>query len=77
MIRISQFRQKCIGCNACVEAAPHRWRISRKDGKCTLIGSAEKKGWFSVFILEDELEQNIRAAQNCPVRIINVENIKK
>ncbi|MHB8402007.1 MAG: hypothetical protein ACYDCN_08335 [Bacteroidia bacterium] len=42
MIRITQQRAKCIGCNACVEAAFYRWRISRKDGKCTLIGGKEK-----------------------------------
>ena len=25
MLRITFFRNKCIGCNACVEAAPDRW----------------------------------------------------
>ncbi len=44
MIQILFYRQKCIGCNACVEAAPERWRMSRKDGKCHLIGGTEKKG---------------------------------
>ncbi|MCC6689552.1 MAG: 4Fe-4S binding protein, partial [Saprospiraceae bacterium] len=38
MVRIIQQRDKCIGCNACVEAAVYRWRLSRKDGKCTLVG---------------------------------------
>ena len=32
MFRIIQQRAKCIGCNACVEAADYRWRISTKDG---------------------------------------------
>jgi ferredoxin len=48
MIRIIQQRIKCIGCNACVEAADYRWRISTKDGKCTLVGGVEKRG-FSPF----------------------------
>lgn len=73
MIRITQQRHKCIGCNACVEAAKHRWRLSRKDGKCTLIGGTEKKGWFTVTVLDDELEENQLAAKNCPVKIIRIE----
>jgi ferredoxin len=56
-----------------VEAAKHRWRLSRKDGKCTLIGGTEKKGWFTVTVLDDELEDNQLAAKNCPVKIIRIE----
>ena len=77
MIRLLQHRHKCIGCNDCVEAAPFRWRLSKKDGKCTLIGGKEKKGWYSVVISEDEKEENIRAAKNCPVNIIRLEDAAK
>ena len=73
MVRIVQQRAKCIGCHACVDAAPFRWRISRKDGKCTLIGATEKKGWFYARTDDDELEANLLAAANCPVKIIRVE----
>ena len=76
MIRITQHRSKCIGCNACVEAAYYRWRISRKDGKCTLIGGKEKKGIFQVLTGDDEYEDNKTAAKHCPVNIIKVEKIK-
>jgi len=72
MLRIIQQRSKCIGCNACVEAAHTRWRISRKDGKCTLVGGIDKKGFFQVVVDEHELEENLRAAANCPVKIIQV-----
>lgn len=75
MVRIVQQRAKCIGCNACVEAAMYRWRLSRKDGKCTLIGASEKKGFFSVVVSDDELEDNVSAAKHCPVNIIKVERI--
>ncbi len=75
MVRIIQQRDKCIGCHACVEAASFRWRISRKDGKCTLIGSRANKGWHTVLVEADELEQNLLAAKNCPVKIIRVEMI--
>jgi ferredoxin len=77
MIRIIQQRGKCIGCNACVEAAISRWRMSRKDGKCTLVGGREKKGYFMVLTGDDELECNRRAELHCPVRIIKVEKMKE
>jgi ferredoxin len=72
VIRIIHQRAKCIGCNACVEAVPHRWRISKRDGKCTLVGGKDKKGYFSVMIDKDEYEANVTAAKNCPVKIIKV-----
>jgi ferredoxin len=76
MIRITYFRSKCIGCNACVEADPFRWRVSKKDGKCTLVEGKEKKGVFFATINEDEYDQNRMAEINCPVNIIRVEHIK-
>lgn len=75
MIRITQQRDKCIGCNYCVEAALHRWRMSTKDGKCTLIGSKEKSGFHSVVVGDDEYEENVVAAEVCPVKIIKVEQL--
>lgn len=72
MIKIIQQREKCIGCNACVEIADYRWRISTKDGRCTLIGGVDKKGFFSVAVGDDELPDNLRAAENCPVNIIKI-----
>ncbi|WP_407429920.1 ferredoxin [Arcticibacter sp.] len=75
MVRITQYRTKCIGCNACVEAAVYRWRISRKDGKVTLVQGVEKKGIFSIRVMTDELDDNLRAAAHCPVDCIKVELI--
>ena len=76
MLRIIQQRKKCIGCNAYAEAAKYRWRMSRKDGKSTLIGGVDKKGFLNVVIDDDELEENLKAAKNCPVNIIRIERIK-
>ncbi|MBK8944592.1 MAG: ferredoxin [Ignavibacteriae bacterium] len=70
MISISYFRNKCIGCNACVEANPERWRVSKKDGKCNLIGSKEKKGIFTIQVGNDELQTLEAASKNCPAKII-------
>ncbi len=72
MIRITQYREKCIGCNACVESSPFRWRISRKDGKCILVGGTNKKNIYSLVVGEDELQANLKAAKNCPVNIIRI-----
>lgn len=72
MIRIIQQRDKCIGCNACVEAAFYRWRISRQDGKSTLVGAKEKRGFHSVLVDDHEYEENMAAARNCPVNIIQI-----
>ncbi len=75
MIRIIHYRAKCIGCNACVEAAPQRWRISRKDGKSVLVGAKEKKGIYVTKVPQHEFDENTAAAKNCPVHIIKVERI--
>jgi ferredoxin len=73
MIRIMLQRGKCIGCNVCVEAAPDRWRISKKDGRCNLIEGKENKGMYRALVSFDEYAQNLQAATNCPVKIIKVE----
>lgn len=73
MLRISFARHKCIGCNACVEAAPERWRVSGKDGRCTLIEGREGPAGFEALVCADEYAQNAMAAANCPVKIIRLQ----
>jgi ferredoxin len=75
MVQIIYHRGKCIGCNSCVEAAPDRWRVSRKDGRCNLVEGKEKKGIYRALVSMDEYDQNQQAAANCPVKIIRVEII--
>ncbi len=77
MVRIIFYRVKCIGCNGCVEAAPDRWRVSKRDGRCSLIEGKEKKGIYKALVNIDEYAQNLQAAKNCPVNIIQVEKVKK
>lgn len=76
MIRIFQKRVKCIGCNACVEVAAYRWRMSRIDGKCTLIGGKENKGFFMYIAGDDEYEDAVKAANVCPPNIIQIQQVK-
>jgi len=70
MISITYFRSKCIGCNACVEADPSRWGVSKKDGKCNLVGGKEKKGIYTAKVGNEELGALNAASINCPVKII-------
>ncbi len=72
MIRVIHYRNKCIGCYACVAHAPSRWRMSKKDGKSVLLGAKEKKGVWSVVMGEEEREENLRAERVCPVGVIQV-----
>jgi len=60
-----------------VEANFSRWRISQKDGKCTLVGGKEKKGIFMVVASNDEYNSNKIAASNCPVKVIKIEKFEK
>ncbi|MCB0689652.1 MAG: ferredoxin [Saprospiraceae bacterium] len=76
MVRIVFLRHRCIGCNACVEAAPDRWRVSRKDGRCNLVGGTEKQGIYRALVAVDEFDRNEEARQNCPVRAIQVETVR-
>lgn len=76
MIKVIQLRHKCIGCNACVEAAPKHWVMSKNDGK-SYLKKAVVKGNYLIKELPDwEYEENVQAAKNCPVNIITVQKQK-
>ena len=72
MRKVIQLRHKCIGCNACVEAAPIHWVMSKKDGKSYLKKATQKGKYYIREIPEWEVEENKLAAKNCPVHIIEV-----
>lgn len=77
MIQIAFLRNKCIGCYACVEAAPQHWIMSEVDGK-SCLRKGQRKGAFylkNTSIIEHEAIQ--RAARNCPARIIKIKVLGK
>jgi ferredoxin len=76
LIQITQQRNKCIGCNYCVELAPERWRMSKKDGKSILLEAREKKGFHTVEVHDMEHLENVAAAEACPVNIIHIKKLK-
>jgi ferredoxin len=72
MARIVQYRNKCIGCGICQELQPHLWRMSKKDGKATLLGAAVKKDIHLLPIPESLKQETQQTAGACPARIIQV-----
>lgn len=77
MVQIIYYRNKCIGCNACVEVADNRWRISQRDGKCVLIDGVEKKGIYIARVNVSELPSGLQAAASCPIKCIQVRAVIK
>lgn len=76
MVVITLQRNKCIGCNYCVELAPKQFQMSKKDGKSVLLHSKDKKGFFTLKTNENEiLESCENASKACPVKIISVKLI--
>ncbi|MFD2566692.1 ferredoxin [Pseudotenacibaculum haliotis] len=73
MVVITLQRNKCIGCNYCVELAPGQFQMSKKDGKSVLMHSIEKKGFFTLKSHDDSIFNNAEEAKKaCPVKIIEV-----
>jgi ferredoxin len=72
MPKIIHYRSKCIGCNICFEMQAEMWRLSKMDGKATLINGLLKKGIYMKDIEAHELEVSLRTAAACPVKIIKV-----
>ena len=71
MPKVIQYRNKCIGCNVCVEHAPDCWFID-EDGKATLKDSKKENNFYVREITPAELSENQKAAEDCPVKIIKV-----
>jgi len=72
MVKVVHYRVGCIGCNSCVELAPDQWVMDDNDGKSCLKGAVEKKGVFILEISPAELEENKKAAKDCPSNVIKI-----
>lgn len=76
MVIITLQREKCIGCNYCAEIDPDHFRMSRKDGKSVLLHSTEKKGFYTSKSTDHTFEKETqKAAEACPVKIIQVKTV--
>lgn len=76
MIKITQIRSKCVGCVYCVMIAPERWFTDESDGKCTMYDATEKNGIFTVITTDDEYRKSLDIVRTCPVKIVQVEQVK-
>ncbi|HET9056829.1 MAG TPA: ferredoxin [Chitinophagaceae bacterium] len=72
MPKIIHYRNKCIGCGVCYEQQPELWRMSKKDGKATLINSEQKNDISILKIIPASLHKSKQIAAACPVRIIKI-----
>ncbi len=73
MVIITLQRKKCIGCNYCVEMAPKQFQMSKKDGKCNLLQSRDRKGFHTLKSPDNTiLEDCLKAKESCPAKIISV-----
>ena len=75
MIQIVYHRKKCIGCNYCIELAPDRWMMNKKDGKSVLLGSKNKKGFYIAEVQDEEYTVNKSLSKVCPVKIIHINKL--
>ncbi len=72
MPKIVLYRNRCIGCGICYEQQPEIWRLSKKDGKATLLKSEQKKNVFILSVSENIIHQTKDIADACPVKIIKI-----
>jgi ferredoxin len=76
MVVVTLQRNKCIGCNYCVEMAPGQFQMSKKDGKTVLLHSVEKKGFFTLKTQDNTIfDSCLQAEKACPVKIITTKII--
>tara|TARA_B100000953_G_scaffold51040_2_gene39354 strand:+ start:1958 stop:2188 length:231 start_codon:yes stop_codon:yes gene_type:complete len=76
MVVVTLQRDKCIGCNYCVEMAPSEFQMSKRDGKSVLLHSKEKKGFYTLKSHDDSIFAECLQAQNaCPVKIITAKKL--
>ena len=76
MVVITLQRNKCIGCNYCVELASSQFQMSKKDGKSVLLHAREKKGFFTLKSPDETVFDDCEnAAKACPVNIISVKSV--
>lgn len=76
MVVVTLQRNKCIGCNYCVELAAAHFQMSKKDGKSVLLRSLDRKGFHTLKSTDHSIfEECEAAAKACPVKIISVKLI--
>lgn len=72
MSKVVHYRDNCIGCGACYELQPERWRMSNRDGKATLLQAEIKKNVHILTIDDIQIPKTKEVVTACPVNIIQL-----
>ncbi len=72
MPKIIHYRNKCIGCGICFQMQPELWRMSKKDGKASLLKAVAKKDVYILAVNDSIYNQTEEVAKACPVKIIRL-----
>jgi len=72
MSKIIHYRNKCIGCGLCHEQQPELWRMSKKDGKATLLNADLKKDVHVLVLNEIHRQPLQQVIAGCPVKVIKI-----
>ena len=76
MVIVTLQRDKCIGCNYCVEMAPEQFQMSKKDSLVIYNFFIRIKGFFTLKSHDDSIFEACENAQKaCPVKIITTKKI--
>lgn len=70
-IKVTHYKDKCIGCGACIANAPQNWEID-ENGLAKLKGSICKRNFYIGEIDQQDYQDNKDAEFSCPMRIIEV-----
>lgn len=72
-VKLTHRRKDCIGCGACSQIDPERWKMNSKDGKVDVQGG-KRKGNVDVCEIDSfEKEKALECQKSCPMGIIRVE----
>lgn len=74
-------RNECIGAGPCIAVAPEFWTLNEaQDGRVDIIaGKGPTKlenGDQEIIIDETDLEENMEAAEGCPVNVIHIYDVE-
>lgn len=72
MPKLIHYRDNCIGCGICYEMQPTFWRMSKKDGKASLVKAIQKRNVYILDINEQDAIASQATVVACPVNIIKV-----
>jgi len=72
MPKLIHYRDNCIGCGICYEMQPTLWRMSKKDGKASLVKAIQKRNVYILDINEQDAIASQATVVACPVNVIKV-----